>query len=290
MTSPGLQALRDGTAVVPLRGWRVVSVEGDEALPWLDDLLTADLASLGPGGARRTLLLTPTGRIRADVWAARADDGVLLLQDPEQPAGIDALLDPYVLSSDVRVSDRSAERSAIVVMKTEAQVPDGVTALSPSVVGGGVILVMDEPLAGAVLEGLGRGVTEATTEDVETWRIERGIARFPVDLLPDSLPHEADLGEAIAHAKGCFLGQEAVARVRNLGHPPFLVQSGVVHGAAVRGDPLRTADGDDAGTITSAAPHPDGGTAVIARIRWSTRDAELRTSAGDPFEGRSAAR
>ena len=290
MTSPGLQALRDGTAVVPLRGWRVMSVEGTEALPWLDDLLTADLAPLRPGAARRTLLLTPTGRIRADLVAARADDGVLLLQDPEQPTGIDTLLDPYVLSSNVRLTDRSSERVAIVVMRTDVQVPDGATALSPSVLGSGVIVVVDEPLAGTVLDELGRGMTEARAEDVERWRIERGIARFPVDLLPESLPHEADLGDAIADAKGCFLGQEAVARVRNLGHPPFLVQSGIVQGAAAPGNRLTTADGGDAGTITSAAPRPDGGTAVIARIRWSARDDELRTGDGDPVEGRSAAR
>src|SRR5262245_43989033 len=95
-----LDALERGSAIAPLPGWRTISVEGGDAWRWLQDLVTAGLADLDHGQSRRSLLLTPTGRIRADFHVARLDQGFLLLQDPEQTP-IDALLEPYVLSSDV---------------------------------------------------------------------------------------------------------------------------------------------------------------------------------------------
>ncbi len=62
-------------------------------------------------------------------------------------------------------------------------------------------------------------------EALEAWRIRHGLARFPVDLDADSLPAEAglDVEPVIDRTKGCYLGQESVARVRNLGHPPRVV-------------------------------------------------------------------
>ena len=96
--------------------------------------------------------------------------------------------------------------------------------------------------------------------------IRRGIARTGVDLGPDALPAEAGLEDTIDFTKGCFLGQESVAKVANLGHPPRLVvavraTTPVAPGATV------LADGEPVGSITSAA-HDDGGTAAIARVRW----------------------
>src|SRR5439155_19186588 len=67
------------------------------------------------------------------------------------------------------------------------------------------------------------GLVPAHPNAVEVLRIRRGIPRFPVDLDEDSLPAEADLEQTIDFTKGCFLGQESVAKVRNLGHPPRVV-------------------------------------------------------------------
>jgi folate-binding protein YgfZ len=99
-----------------------------------------------------------------------------------------------------------------------------------------------------------------------------------VDLTTDSLPHEAPLDEAIAFDKGCYLGQEAVAKVRNLGHPPYVLLPVRIDGPAAPGDEVH-ADGDRAGTVTSAAPEEDG-TAAIIRIRWASRDRSLATASG----------
>src|SRR5438132_10628083 len=92
-------------------GVRIVEVTGSDARGWLNDLVTGPVGTLRSGRATRSLLLTPTGRIRADFTVA--DTGRLtLLQDGAQPHAIDGLLAPYVLSSDVEMSDES-ERLAL---------------------------------------------------------------------------------------------------------------------------------------------------------------------------------
>jgi folate-binding protein YgfZ len=126
------------------------------------------------------------------------------------------------------------------------------------------------------------GLVSATEEDLDAFRIERGIPRVGVDLAEDSLPHEADLGDAIAYGKGCFLGQEAVAKVRNLGHPPFVVFAVRAAGSLVAGDPV-LAKGREVGRVTSAAG-TDGATSALVRIRWPARNESLVSAEGAVLE------
>ncbi|MGH2679945.1 MAG: hypothetical protein ACRDG8_05600, partial [Actinomycetota bacterium] len=98
-----------------LPGWRVVAVRGADARPWLQDLVTADVSGLADRRSRRSLVLSPTGRIRADFHVAAVDGSFLLLQSPEQPETVDAILDRYVLSSDVELQDRT-DRSVVIAV------------------------------------------------------------------------------------------------------------------------------------------------------------------------------
>ena len=265
----GLKALEQGRAFVDLSLWWKVAVEGSDAGAWLNDLLSAELDGLEPGASRRSLLLTPTGRIRASVAVTRLEEGFLLVQDPIQPERVDSLLDRYVLSSDVRLGDRSDELSLLALPgRSEG-------TYSPSVLGPGADVLAASGQERDALSDL----VEASADDVEAWRIRKGVARFPLDLTPDSLPHEAEQGDAVAYGKGCFLGQEAVAKVRNLGHPPFVVLAATARGPAGAGDVVLSGDGE-AGVVTSAAQGEDGTTAVIARVRWAVKDSVLRTAGG----------
>src|SRR5437870_476593 len=88
---------------VDLSMWRLRYVSGSGALEWLDSLVSADLKDLSATRLRRTLLLSPTGRIKAEFHVGLADDGYVLVQDPAQPRPVDELLGPYVLSSDVTI-------------------------------------------------------------------------------------------------------------------------------------------------------------------------------------------
>lgn len=275
-----VQALRDGRAFADLSAWRTVACRGSDAPRWLNDLLTAEILELREGQARRALLLTPTGRIRADVTVSASGEGFLLLQDPAQPEAIHELLERYVLSSDVELQDRSRSMALVAFPGRTMRPAEGTWSSVPSVLGEGIdLLGPAETLEGIKERARAEGLVEVGPDALDAWRIENGVARFPVDLTPDSLPHEAGLERDIDPIKGCFLGQEAVAKVRNLGHPPFLVVAGRADGPVSAGDPV-VVDGDRAGTVTSVAPDEDTETPVLVRIRWAAREAMLRTESG----------
>jgi folate-binding protein YgfZ len=285
-------ALEAGRAFVDLSMWRKVRVGGSDALGWLNDLLTADLSGLVSGGCRRSLLLSPTGRVRADVGVLADDRGFILAQDPVQDSAIDEALAPYVLSSDVSLHDVTAELGLLALpgVASGRALGEGPGWRStPSVLGAGSdLLPSQEDIRAARSSASEAGLVEASLEAVEAWSIRRGRPRVGVDLGPDALPHEAALGELIGYHKGCFLGQEAVAKVRNLGHPPFVLLAVSGRGPLSPGDPVR-ADGADVGVVTSADGMGAPETAAIVRVRWASRDADLRSADGEPLTVRAAA-
>jgi tRNA-modifying protein YgfZ len=295
-TSPSVServaALEDGRAFVDLSMWRKVRVTGSEAMSWLNDLLSADLDGLGPGTGRRSLLLSPTGRVRAEVAVLADDRGFVLVQDPAQDGRIDEALAPYVLSSDVALHDVTDELGLLAFPGVR---PDRASSLgpgrvsTPSVLGLGFDLLSSLENVEAARAGASRtGLTEATLEALEAWTIRRGRPRVGVDLGPDALPHEAALGDLIGYHKGCFLGQEAVAKVRNLGHPPFVLLAVSGNGQLSPGDQVR-ADGADVGLVTSADVTGGPETTAIVRVRWASRDADLRSADGEPLVVRATA-
>ena len=85
-----LAALEEERAFSDRSSYRKLQVEGDGARSWLNDLLTAGLSDLEEGRAARSLLISPTGHIRADVHVVATAEGFLLLQDPAQPRGVRA--------------------------------------------------------------------------------------------------------------------------------------------------------------------------------------------------------
>lgn len=277
-----MAALQEERAFADRSTYRKLEVAGPEARTWLHDLLTADVLGLGEGRARRSLLLSATGRIRADVHVVPRDESVLLLQDPAQPAAIGDLLAPYVLSSAVSLHDRSDELSLYCVLGAAAN-RVGWPGTRPSVLGEGEDLLT--PADGAArLESMmmNKQLTEVGSEALETWRIRRGVARFPIDLREDSVPAEAGLDHLIDVGKGCFLGQESVAKIRNLGHPPRVIRA--LHtDADVRAGAEVVADRVTVGSITSAAPAAGSGTACLASVSWAAAEAGLTTADGAPL-------
>jgi tRNA-modifying protein YgfZ len=245
-----IEALEAGRGVLDLDGWGATEVRGADAERWLNDLVTASTEDLPAGETVRSLLLGPTGRIRADLQMARKDGGFLLLQGPRQPEPIRGLLDPYVLSSNVQLA--LARPSGLALSprpgprwRFSEDGPDGVR--------------------------VGRQAFEA-------WRVRHAIPAFPRDVDIDSFPSEAGLDEepVVDRSKGCYLGQESVARIRNLGHPPRLVVAVEASGSVHIGDRVFSPEAE-AGIVTSVDPD---GPAAMVRIRWDARDFELETGDG----------
>jgi tRNA-modifying protein YgfZ len=280
-TRPGHGEDRRESRFAELAGWRTVAVRGPAARRWLNDLVTADVQGLADGRSRRSLLLTPTGRIRADLHVAAVNGSFLLLQGPGQPETVDAILAPYVLSSDVELIDRT-DRSVIVAVLggSAAADGDGGLTLAPSVLGSGhdVIVAPGESARRLRERLLERGSVEMASADLERWWIGNGIVRMGVDFGTDALPAEAGLEDAIDLTKGCFLGQESVAKVRNLGHPPRILLPVRSRRPIRPGDPV-LADGETIGEVTSAAERA-GETDAIVRVRWDAASRPLSTDVG----------
>jgi folate-binding protein YgfZ len=272
-----IAALEEGRAYLEHSDVTLTIVSGADARSWLHDLVTADIASLEPFHSRPSLLLSPTGKIRATFHVLGLDPDFLIAQPADQPVPVGALLAPYILSSDVALE--TAPLRVFSVPSPRAIPPWISRGWRPSIHDGGVdLLVTDEDRSGTRERFAGSGFVPVDPAAVETVRIRRGIPRFPVDLDEDSLPAEADLEQSFDFTKGCFLGQESVAKVRNLGHPARVVIAFHSAERAIAGERL-FAGGDEVGLVTSATLIP-GGSAVLARVRWAARESDLRTVTG----------
>jgi folate-binding protein YgfZ len=276
-----LAALRAGRGFVDVSDRRVVRVGGGDAVGWLHDLLTADIAGLPPGAACRSLLLSPTGHVRADVQVIRRADDVLLVQDEAQPDDIRAALTPYVLSSDVALDDASGDL-VILALPHAAGFPGGTTGAMPSCLGPGVDVIgpaADAPVRRAALEEA--GFLEVHSAAAEAWRILEGRPRMGAEFDQRSLPAEARLDGLIDTTKGCFLGQESVARVRNLGHPPRVLRHVQGSHPLDVGAPVRNGDAI-VGAVTSVAWIEDRYVALV-RTTWAAATTRLADTDGHPL-------
>ncbi|MEX2406662.1 MAG: hypothetical protein WD834_04925 [Actinomycetota bacterium] len=274
-----VEALDEGRAYAELEEVALTIVSGSDARAWLNDLVTTDVGTLGRFQTRPSLLLGPTGRIRASFHVlALGERDFALAQPMDQPETVSDALAPYVLSSDVALSP---SRLRLFAVPGGALPPDRFgNAYRPSVLGGGYDLLVvgsDEALDDLRQDLASEGLLPAGPEAVEARRIRRGAAAFARDLDPESLPAEAGLDAAPVtdRAKGCFLGQEAVAKVANLGHPTRVVIPVEADAKIVAGETVRAGDRVDVGLVTSSSDRLG-----IVRVRWNARDAELATASG----------
>ena len=276
-------AFENGRALLDLSDHLVSAVLGNDAAKWLNDLVTAKVDRMTPGRACGSFLLDPTGHIRAHFVVVRTWQSFLLIQDPAQPDPVDDLLSKYVLSSDVTIT---REKACIFAVPGSVAGPPVSWSAAPAAPehGGGTYLGAPAERHDETLDSLSEGLVLVSKAAQETVRIGAGIPRYPVDLAPRSIPAEAPAlaQEIVDTEKGCFLGQESVARVRNLGHPPNLIVALRTDATVSVGEPV-TEGGKKVGQITSAAVDP-AGTTAIARVRWFAHPSpRFQTAHGHPF-------
>jgi folate-binding protein YgfZ len=277
-----LTALRDGRGCVDVSDRRIWAVRGDDAVGWLHDLLTADIAGLVLGATCRSLLLTPTGYIRADVQVVRRIEDVLLVQGSDQPEGVGTVLASYVLSSNVELSEVTGDL-VILALPGATDAPGGTNGFAPSCLGAGIDLIAETtevPASRAALRA--GGFVEVRPAAAEAWRIARGVPRMGTDFDQRSLPAEVGLDDLIDTTKGCFLGQESVARVRNLGHPPRVLRHVQGDVALATGAPVLAGGQQAVGSVTSATWIEDRSIAIV-RVAWSAATARLADIDGHPL-------
>jgi folate-binding protein YgfZ len=265
-----LAASRTGVVAVDRPDLAVLELRGADVLRYLHSVSTQDTAELRPGDAARALLLSPKGRIEFAFRLAVLEGGALLDTEAEAAEALAERLARFVFRYDVRVG---------------APRPGAVSLLGPGAAGlplpaGGLVVhrgelgldLVGEEAPAALRALAAAGVPRAPLEVWELLRVERGLPRWGRELTDDVLAEEAGLlGSAVHLDKGCYPGQETVARVHNLGQVQrrlaglrFEDPDGAPPPA---GTDLVTEDGRRAGQVRSAVQHPDLGTIALAYVR-----------------------
>lgn len=261
-----------------------LAVTGDEAAAFLDSMLSNDIVGVPLGGGVYATLLTHKGRILADPRVIRTREGFLL--DTER-VGLQALFDAIRqlrIGYRAELHKRTLERSLVSLIgpRSEEIVPDppgpcehanvetqvaGVPVVAVRTPTGLDLIFASEalPAVRGELERLGAiPVGEAA---VECLRVERGNPRLGVDMDDTTMPQEAGIhGRAVSFTKGCYVGQETVARLYWKGKPNRHLRSLRLSGPASPGDELRF-DEAVVGALTSVAISPAHGPIGLALVR-----------------------
>lgn len=292
--------LAAGRAIVDLSDRGVVTVTGPDRLAWLDSLTSQALATLAPGSSAETLLLDPNGRLEHSIRVI--DDGATawLLVDAAQAAPLAAWLDRMRFMMRVEVADATAAWATLGQL-----LPEGAEPLVAPAAPNGVPLLWRDPWA-AVQAGGWQYAAEAEHPGAGFPAVELLVERARLAEVADavragslaaagvwalealriaawrprmsevderSIPHELDwLRSAVHLAKGCYRGQETVAKVHNLGHPPRRLVMLHLDGSdallPAPGAEVRTGDAS-VGTVTAAARHHELGPIALAVVKRS---------------------
>lgn len=213
----------------------LVWFSGSDALRFLDDIITQELEDMGGGDARRSFLLEPRGKLQFLLWAIREEDRIGLLTDPGRGQELAEALSRYRIRVDV---DVEVEEQEVCVVIGEW---DGYDISWPRVERHLVI-------------GPKPGLEEGSESDYERLRITAGEPKWGVDVNEATIPHASGLVPAsVDFTKGCFLGQELVARMDSRGgNAPQNLRIVETDGEISPGDVV-TADSEEVGRVTSAA-------------------------------------
>jgi folate-binding protein YgfZ len=294
----GYAALREGAALVDLSHKTILRLSGEKAGQMLDAVLTNEV----PKGDRRgvyALLLNPKGRIQTDLRVLKADGSVLIDIEPEGVAAAKELLNRFAPFYRVEVEDLSETEAPWGILGlygphagdlldrpvlTEHETT-GITLGDAAVLATGVAvpvpgydLLGPADALGAASEHLtGRGALPVDIPAYETSRIEAGVPRFGSDMTPENFPAEAGvLDRAVSFEKGCYPGQETVARMRYRGHPNRTLRRLAVEGAPTPPGAEILQHGKRVGQITSVAPLPVGGaTLALGYLSWNAEATPL---------------
>jgi folate-binding protein YgfZ len=302
------RALVNG-AIVDLSHRGVIAVSGADRLSWLNSLTSQSLSQLAAGVSSEALLLGVSGRVEFDMRVVDDGETAWLLVDADELSGLLAWLDRMRFTLRVEVADRSGDFATVGSLGESNDVLDGAAARSND-----VALIWRDPWAEVSVGGHQYAVTEQHPGADWHWR-ETLIPRDELSALADkaragevavagllaaealriaawrprlvtegddkTIPHELDWIRSAVHlAKGCYRGQETVAKVHNLGHPPrrlvFLHLDGTDNVLPAPGDEVivpravdaeQGAEEDVVGHVTSSAIHYELGPVALAVVR-----------------------
>lgn len=321
-----LRCFRESAALLPLSLWRRIGATGRDTLDYLHRRLSQSIKNLPDGAGTHALQLDATGRLQADLLVYRRGDGADMLSPADAAESAFELLEKYTLVDDVALARRWESESIIAIAGPRAEdalrraagsgdSPDGADrAIRDIEIAGVACTIFRDPrwpvpffrlaferenverVCDALLDvcrAIGGGTIGAETCDF--MRLEHGVTQFGIDTEAGTIPLEAALYDAIDFDKGCFPGQEFLARINNLGHPAHRLakleikgEHVINAGAAILTERAESQEVSDeelrAGRVSSSRTLPGARrTVALGYLKWrfhETTEAAVATPEG----------
>jgi len=301
-------AVRDGAGagLIDLSSRARIEVRGAEAVQFLNGLVTNDVKALAPDAWMEAAFPTPQGRLIASCRVLHRADSFLFDTEAISHERLFKTLERFTLAGDFRVTDRTQESAQLSLQGARAAAVLG-QVLGPqaaSVERGRVVTVewkgarlsvirathtaedgfdlfVDEGEASALWEALMlAGAKPVGFDALEILRVEAGVPRYGLDMDETNIVTEAGLDDAVSYTKGCYTGQEIIARIHWRGHVAKRLSGLLFEDTeeVERGAKVFSADGKEIGRITSGALSPRlSQTVALAYVKYDYLAAGTRT-------------
>jgi folate-binding protein YgfZ len=283
------RALRESAGFLERPERAILVVRGSEAAEYLQGQLTNDVEALAAGDGCYAALLDRKGHMQGDLIVARRepDEFVLGVEAVARDA-ISRHLDMYRIGRDAELEDLSDDHVTISVIGPATQALLGLAPLGDEhanrqerigdasclavATDEGVDLLLGASAREAALAALeAAGIEPVSEQAAEIVRVEAGRPRFGREMTTATIPQEAGINErAVSFTKGCYIGQETVARLHYKGKPNRRLRGLRLSGPAASGDPISLGD-KQLGTVGTAVLSPAHGPVALAIVR---REAE----------------
>ncbi len=246
----------------------LLALTGEDRETFLQGMVSNDVVGIPEGETRHAALLDATGHILADlhVWS-QPPDTLLIETDPATLSVLRSTLDKFLIMEDVQIADFSAQYAALTVYGEDA----GLISTFPVLPGRDIWALAEEKEA-VWNSLLADDFVPMTAEEAEALRVDAGIPKWGAELSPSVLLPEAEMPDAVSYTKGCYVGQEIVARLHARGHTNkalrriLLAEDAPVPpvGATIHVPEDGAEPGREIGNIASAAESPSRGGQAVA--------------------------
>lgn len=268
----------------------VLRLVGDDAAEFLQGQVTNDIEGLEVGEGAYAALLTPKGKMRADMHVLRVEDALLVVCSQELLPVIRHTIDTFRIGYFFVVEDLTGAVERVSVVGPSARGAVGVEDLPVAegscvavefggekgtvfVGSAGVLeLLVPSRAAESLLADLGGSIAVGSEELLDLLRVEAGVPAFGREVGEDNIPGEAGLNDrAVNFEKGCYVGQETVARMHYKGKPNRYLRGLVAEAPLESGAAVIGADDRELGVVGTAVVSPRLGPIALAVLR---REAE----------------
>ena len=255
----------------------VLELTGSDRASFLQGMVSNDVAALTPGTSCHAALLDTTGHILADLHVHARAASLVLETDLATLNILHTTLDKFLIMEDVQIADVSSRWAVVSVFDDfSSSLPmdmlgEAFPTSFPILPGTDLWLPVAEKTA-ALRSLLAAGFALMTAEDAEARRVDASIPKWGYELSPSVLLPEAEMPDAVSYTKGCYVGQEIVARLHARGHTnkalrrillaedaPVPPASATLHVPEDGPEP-----GREIGSVTSAAESPVRGGRAVA--------------------------